>query len=122
MIRILQRAASVGCLALAATGSAPSQANPLTNFDGYVATALAQWRVPGVAIAIVRGDTVVLVRGYGLKEIGRPDPVTAQTMFQIGSTSKAFSAALMAMLVDEGMVRWDDRVTAHLPWFELKRR
>lgn len=110
------------CLTLAgvAPAAAPGQTNPLANFDGYVTSALTQWRVPGVAIAVVRGDSVVLLRGYGVKETGQPDPVTAKTMFEIGSTTKAFSAALVAILVDEGRLDWDDRVIDRLPGFELK--
>ena len=95
------------------------QARPLAGFDDYVAKALAEWRVPGVAIAIVRNDSVILAKGYGVKQLGRPDPVTAETLFEIGSTSKAFSSALAAMLVDDGVLRWDDPIRHHLPWFEL---
>lgn len=82
-------------LALSAVCSiqARGQRYPLTGFDAYVTRSLAQWRVPGVAIAVVRGDSVVLVRGYGYKEAGRQDRVTARTMFEIGSTTKAFSSA-----------------------------
>ena len=101
------------------TGAA-AQRHPLIGFDRYVTRALAEWRVPGVAIAVVRGDSVILVRGYGVKEAGRTDPVTARTMFEIGSTTKAFSAALIAMLVDEGRLGWDDLVSDRLPGFELK--
>ena len=105
---------------MAASATAQAQSDPLSGFDEYVTRALAQWRVPGVAVAVVRGDSVVLVRGYGVKEAGRPEPVTARTMFEIGSTSKAFSAALIAMLVDEGRLDWDDRVADRLPGFALK--
>jgi CubicO group peptidase (beta-lactamase class C family) len=100
--------------------TAQGQTFPLTGFDSYVTKALAQWRVPGVAIAVVRGDSIVLLRGYGVKQAGRREPVTARTMFEIGSTSKAFSSAILAMLVDEGRLDWDDRVVDRLPGFELK--
>ncbi len=103
----------------ATAGLAVAQTDPLAEFDAYVVRSLAHWRVPGVAVAVVRGDSVVLARGYGVKELGRAEPVTARTMFEIGSTTKAFSAALLAMLVDEGTLSWDDRVTARLPGFEL---
>src|SRR5262245_30221423 len=82
--------------------SAQAQHYPLTGFDSYATKALAQWRVPGVAVAVVRGDSIILLRGYGYKQAGRRDPVTARTMFEIGSTSKAFSSAILATLVDEG--------------------
>jgi CubicO group peptidase (beta-lactamase class C family) len=105
---------------LTTEGLVSAQAEPLRGLDRYVTDALAQWRVPGVAVAVVRGDSVIVARGYGVKQIHRADPVTARTMFEIGSTSKAFSSALLAMLVDDGAVGWDDLVTKHLPWFELK--
>jgi len=111
-----------GALALSAIlpSGALAQAAPLTGFDAYVAKALQEWRVPGIALAVVRGDSVLLLRGYGVRQAGHPEPVTARTMFEIGSTSKAFSSALLAMLVDDGKVAWDDPVTRHLPWFSLK--
>ncbi len=120
MIRPVRGFAAWLAVATAAPAPALAQRYPLTGFDTYVSRSLAQWRVPGVAIAVVRGDSVVLVRGYGYKEAGRKDPVTARTMFEIGSTTKAFSSALVAMLVDEGQLGWDDRVTDRLPGFELK--
>ncbi len=101
------------------TAPLAAQERALAGFDDYVAKALAEWRVPGVAIAIVRNDSVILAKGYGVKQLGRPDPVTAQTLFEIGSTSKAFSSALAAMLVDDGVIGWDDPIRRHLPWFEL---
>lgn len=109
-------------VAALAAGPAPAQApgRPLQDLDRYVARALAEWRVPGVAVAVVRRDTVVLARGYGVRQSGRAEPVTERTLFQIGSTTKAFSAALLAMLVDEGRATWDDPVQRHLPWFALK--
>lgn len=110
---------SLLCLMLL-SATAQAQTFPLTGFDAYARRALAQWRVPGVAVAVVRGDSIVLLRGYGVKEAGRPEPVTARTMFEIGSTSKAFSSAIIAMLVDEGRLDWDDRVVDRLPGFALK--
>src|SRR6185436_16124893 len=96
------------------SGALAAQAAPLTGFDAYVAKALQEWRVPGIALAVVRGDSILLLRGYGVRQTGHPEPVTDQTMFEIGSTSKAFSSALLAMLVDDGKVAWDDPVTRHL--------
>jgi CubicO group peptidase (beta-lactamase class C family) len=75
--------------------------------------------VPGVALAIVRNDSVIHIRGYGVRKLGAPEPVDAQTLFAIGSSSKAFTATSLAMLVDEGKVRWDDKATLHLPGFQL---
>lgn len=95
------------------------QQKPLEGFNGYVERALREWQVPGVAVAVVHGDSAVLQKGYGVRQVGRSEPVTERTLFEIGSTSKAFSSALLAMLVDDGKLTWDDRVTQHLPWFAL---
>ena len=80
---------------------------------------MADWRVPGMAIAIVQGDDVIYKKAFGVKEIGKPDPVTTDTVFQIGSASKAFTAALIAYMVDEGKARWNDRVVSHIKDFRL---
>jgi CubicO group peptidase (beta-lactamase class C family) len=99
--------------------AATGQAGPLRGFDEYVARSMVAWRVPGVAVAVVRNDSVVLLRGYGVRTLGRTEPVDARTLFAIGSSSKAFTATAMAMLVDEGRVKWDDRATQYLPGFQL---
>jgi CubicO group peptidase (beta-lactamase class C family) len=75
--------------------------------------------VPGVAVAIVHGDETVYIKGFGVKRIGEPDPVTPDTRFAICSTTKAFTTAAMAILVDEGKMAWDDPVKKHIPYFKL---
>jgi CubicO group peptidase (beta-lactamase class C family) len=99
--------------------AASAQAKPLQGFDAYVTRSMAAWQVPGLAVAIVRNDSVVLARGYGVKTLGKPDPVDAHTLFAIGSASKAFTAMAVAMLVDQGKVKWDDRATNYLPDLQL---
>ncbi len=99
--------------------AAPAQARPLQGFDAYVTRSMADWKVPGLAIAIVHNDSVVLAQGYGVKTLGKPDRVDARTIFAIGSTTKAFTATALAMLVDDGKVRWDDPVTKYLPEFQM---
>jgi len=75
--------------------------------------------VPGMAYAIVENDQVVYTKGFGVREQHGVDPVNAYTTFMIGSTSKAFTTALAAILVDEGRLRWNDRVIQHVPCFQL---
>jgi CubicO group peptidase (beta-lactamase class C family) len=104
---------------LLASPLARAQEAPLTGFDDYVNKALRDWEVPGVAIAVVKGDQVVFAKGYGVRKLGDPAPVSERTLFAIGSSSKAFTAASVAMLVDEGKLKWDDPATKHLPGFEL---
>jgi CubicO group peptidase (beta-lactamase class C family) len=98
---------------------ASAQAKLLGGFDAYVTQSMAQWRVPGLAVAIVRNDSVVLAKGYGVRTLGKADPVDARTLFAIGSASKAFTAMAVAMLVDQGKVKWDDRATNYLPELQL---
>jgi CubicO group peptidase (beta-lactamase class C family) len=106
-------------LMLMAWVPAPAQEPPLNGFDDYVNKALRDWEVPGLAIAIIKDDRIVLAKGYGVRKLGDPTPVNERTLFAIGSSSKAFTAATVAMLVDEGKLKWDDPVTKYLPGFEL---
>ncbi len=104
---------------LAATAGRSDEVAPLAGFDEYVAQAMAEWQVPGLGLAIVRDDRVVHARGYGVRTLGKPEPVDQHTLFAIGSQTKAFTAATVAMLVDEGKLTWDDRAIDHLPEFRL---
>ena len=106
-------------LALSVAPCAFAQEAPLQGFDEYVNKALKDWEVPGVGVAIVKNDKVVLAKGYGVRKLGDTTPVDERTIFAIGSSSKAFTAAALAMLVDEGKIKWDDPVTKYLPGFEL---
>lgn len=91
----------------------------LREIDEYAARAGREWGVPGFAVAVVKDDRVVFARGYGVRRAGAPEPVDADTIFAIGSNSKAFTAAALAVLVEEGRISWDDPVTRHLPAFQL---
>lgn len=91
----------------------------LTPLDGYVERVMKEWKVPGVAIAVVRNDSVILAKGYGVRAIGGAEPVDANTVFAIGSASKAFTSALVGMAVDAGKMSWDDPVARYLPGFQL---
>ncbi len=108
------------CLLLAPNpASAQQPPPPLTEFDAYVRQAVADWEVPGLAIAVVKDDSVVFARGYGIREKGRPEPVTTRTLFANASTTKAFTSAAIAMLVDEELIEWDDPVEDLLPGLVL---
>ena len=99
--------------------SAFAQNAPLQGFDDYVNKAIKDWEVPGVAIAVIKDDKIVFAKGYGVREMGKSDKVDENTVFAIGSSSKAFTSAAIAMLVDEKKLKWDDKVTEYLPGFEL---
>src|SRR5688500_6510763 len=100
--------------------STEAQRGPLRGFDAYVEGAMRDWQVPGMAIAILKDDSVVYARGFGVRELGRPEPVDVHTSFAIASTTKAFTATAIAMLVDEGRLDWDDPVVRYLPDFQLR--
>lgn len=87
--------------------------------DEMISAARQEWGVPGLAVAIVKDDTLVLCKGYGVREYGSDQPVDEQTLFAIASNSKAFTAAALAILVDEKKLSWDDHVVDYLPWFRL---
>ncbi len=97
-----------------------STAQAVARIDAYIAKARADWQAPGLAVAIVQNDKVLLSKGYGELEAGSNQPVDEHTLFAIASNSKAFTSAALAMLVDEGKLHWDDHVSQHLPWLKLK--
>ncbi|TXH28412.1 MAG: serine hydrolase [Cyclobacteriaceae bacterium] len=104
--------------ALAAHAQTP-EAKLIKEFDAYIEKSRKQYQVPGLAITVVKDGKVLLKKGYGLRQINKPDAVNDQTLFACASTTKAMTATCMAMLVDEGKVTWDDAVIKHLPDFQL---
>jgi CubicO group peptidase (beta-lactamase class C family) len=84
------------------------------------ARAMAEFNVPGMAIGIIKGQEVVLAKGFGVREIGKPELVDTATLFKIASNSKAFTTAALAVLVDDGLVSWDGLVIDYIPEFRMK--
>ncbi len=109
----------VAAAAVVAPRGLQGQRPDLEALDRYIAEARAEWEVPGLAVAIVKGDETVFARGYGVRDIRTGGAVDENTLFAIASNTKAFTVAALAILVDEGKLDWDDRVREHLPWFEL---
>jgi CubicO group peptidase (beta-lactamase class C family) len=120
-MRTFSAAVCCGLLLAQATLSpaAPPAAVNSRTIDGILDDALKAWEVPGVAVAVIRDDQVIYLAGRGVKELGRKDPVTPDTLFPIASCTKAFTTTAMAMLVDEGKMSWDDPVRKHLDYFHL---
>jgi CubicO group peptidase (beta-lactamase class C family) len=118
---------AAGQPALAAAAAAPTAAAavvapapaPAFDLDADVASVLKAFDVPGIAIAVVKDGKVLVAKGFGVRRLGQPGAVDAQTLFEVASNSKAFTAAALAMLVDEGKLAWDDPVTKHLPGFQM---
>lgn len=76
---------------------------------------MKDWKIPGLAVGIVRNDSVIYAKGFGVRTLGRPDKVDEHTVFAIASDSKSFTGILLAMLVDDGKIRWDAPLTTYLP-------
>jgi CubicO group peptidase (beta-lactamase class C family) len=108
--------AASAALALAA-GSV--RAAPPKDIDAFVDKAMATFEAPGMAVTIVEDDKVTLAKGYGVRKLGDPARVDAHTVFPIGSNTKAFTSTALAMLVDEGKLSWDDKVTSRLRGFQM---
>jgi len=107
-------------LALPAPGAKP--ADPKAQFKGFaefVTKSMNEWKVPGMAVAVIKDGKVILSEGYGLRDVKNNLKVTPQTVFAIGSSSKAFTATTMGILVDDGKVEWDKPVREYLPTFKL---
>jgi CubicO group peptidase (beta-lactamase class C family) len=104
-------------LALATAAAAP--AAPPPDIDPWVARAMRTFEVPGLALAIVKDDGVVVAKGYGVRKLGDPTPVDARTLFGIASNTKAFTATALGLLVEEGKLDWDAPVVRYLPAFAM---
>jgi CubicO group peptidase (beta-lactamase class C family) len=96
-------------------GQAPDE----KKLDEIVPRALKTFEAPGLAIVIVKGDQVVYRKGAGVRELGSPEAITEDTVFQIASCTKAFLAMLLAILIGDGLIDWDDPVHKHVPYFRL---
>jgi len=92
---------------------------PSLNLEGWVPQALGTFEVPGASFAVVKDDRILWEGGFGVRQIGRPEPVDEHSLYAIASISKSTVPLCLGMLVDEGRLGWDDRVTDHLPYFRL---
>lgn len=109
------------CLLIALLGLAPlpASADPLDGLEDWIESERERWGVPGLAVAIVHKDDVLIARGFGHLGLEDDSPVDADTQFGIASLSKAMTATALGFLVEEGKLDWDDQVIDHLPEFRL---
>lgn len=112
-------AALVILSALSFTAFAQTLEERIAEIDAYAQKVMTDWKQPGMSIAIVKDDKVVFAKGYGTREMGKTAPVDADTVFAIASNSKAFTAAAIAILVDEKKLAWNDKVSKYLPDFKM---
>jgi len=98
---------------------ANAQTSGIKDLDIYIEKAMQDWQVPGLAVALVKGDKVVYMKGYGVRELGKNQVVNEDTIFPIGSASKAFTSMAIGLLVQDKKLSWDDRVIDHLQGFQM---
>lgn len=99
---------------------AVAQQLDLDRLEDLVRAEMIAWNVPGLGLAVVHGDSVLMAKGFGIRDVARPQPVDDATLFAIGSTTKAFTAAAAALLVGTGRLDWEDRAAGRLPGFALR--
>jgi CubicO group peptidase (beta-lactamase class C family) len=105
---------------LAGAKATRAAANDMAAIDRIVLDFMADLEIPGAAVAVVTPGRAPYLKGYGVRALGRPEPVDIHTQFAIASNSKAFLSACLAMLVDEGKLGWEDPVRQHLPEFQMQ--
>ena len=101
------------------TRAVDAQIESLHGLDEYIEAGMADWQIPGLAVAVVHHDSIVFIGGYGVREVGTDDWVDGHTLFALASCTKAFTATALGMLAGEGAIGWDDRVNDYLPGFLL---
>jgi len=94
----------------------------LKEIDVYARQVVTDWKGPRMAIAIVKDDKVVFQKGYGIRELGKTEKVDENTLFAIASNTKAFTAASLAIPVDEEKLNWNDKVSRYIPEFQMNDR
>jgi CubicO group peptidase (beta-lactamase class C family) len=117
MSSIILRAAI--CLVPAIALSSAAAQEPFPGLEAYIAKAVQASKIPGIGVAIVRNDSVLYTKGFGVLAAGSTTPVNDETLFEIGSSSKSFTATLVAMMVTDGKMRYDDRIARYLPDLKL---
>ncbi len=111
---------SIFCFLFTISLYGQSTTEKINAFDQYVQEAKEKWKIPGLAISIIKDGDLIFSKGYGEPKIGSKTVVDEYTLFGIASTTKAMTAVGMGILVDRGLVKWEDRVIDHLPEFQLQ--
>ncbi|MEQ9592857.1 MAG: serine hydrolase [Cyclobacteriaceae bacterium] len=120
MKNILLLIALISLTQLNASGQSKTLKKQISDFDAYVELAKNDWKVPGLAVVVVKNNQVIFQNAYGVREVGTDKFVDTNTLFACASTTKAMTAVCMGMLVDEGKLKWSDKVSKYLPSLQLK--
>lgn len=126
MVKQIKKTGLLFCVILLASTTFAQRVNRdafiRDSLDLYINQALTKWRIPGAAVFIIKDNYIILSRGYGIRELGLNDKVDENTLFMIGSNTKAFTATGLAMLEAENKLNLNDPVTKYLPWFRLDNK
>lgn len=106
-------------LALVSATSPARAQEELAGLDAYIERAMEAWGIAGMSVAVVKDGEIVYAKGFGVRDVSTGEPVDEHTLFAIGSNTKLFTAVAAGMLVDEGIMQWDARITDYLPSFQL---
>ena len=112
-------AAAVLAILVALPAQAQVHPDPLAGLDSYIKDTMARWDIPGAAVAIVKDHRVVFAQGFGVRSLREGGKVDADTLFAIGSNTKAFTATAIGQLVQQGKISWDDPVLRWFPEFQM---
>ena len=111
--------AAIVAIFVALPALAQVEPDPLAGLDAFIDEAMARWNIPGAAVAIVKDQEVVFAKGFGVRDLENNGTVDADTLFAIGSNTKAFTATAIGQLVQAGTISWDDPVLRHMPEFQM---
>jgi beta-lactamase class C len=100
----------------------PHLANLLSAFEKKELEVLKRTKTPGLAIAVVQDTSIVYIKGFGVREVGKKDSVDIHTVFRLASVSKCFAPILTGLLVEEEVLGWDDKIVSYLPEFSLQNK
>ena len=119
IVALTSVALTSAALTVVTAAAQSARTTPPAELDAWVARAMQTFEVPGLALAIVKDDAVVVAKGYGVRKLGEPAPVDARTLFGIASNTKVFTATALGLLVEEGQIEWDAPVVRYLPAFAM---
>ena len=100
----------------------PHMEDLLSEFETTIRKLQRQTRAPGLAIVVVQDTTVIYMKGFGVREVGKPDTIDDNTVFRLASVSKTFAPVLTGLLVEDGILSWDDRIVKWVPDFKMKSK
>jgi CubicO group peptidase (beta-lactamase class C family) len=117
--KAIGRFAAILVLTLTVCTGFPVPQTGVQDIDAFVGSTMAEWKIPGLAVAAVKDGQIIVAKGYGFRDVEGKLPVTSRTLFAIGSNSKSFTVTVLGMLNDEGKIDWDKPVREYLPDFRL---